>query len=82
MGRNDHIFDVPLEDELTNCKKCNKTYFCSRTEQIPGFRDMEEERCPYCGEINAKSMTYDYFCRQLSENDKEYLRNKGIKFNE
>lgn len=82
MGKNDHIFDVQLEKELTNCKKCNKTYKCSKTEQQPGFRDMEEERCPYCGEINDRSMEYDYFCHQLSETDKKYLKSKGIIFNE
>ena len=82
MGKNDHIFDVSIENELRNCPNCNKTYICVEEEQTPGFRDLEEERCPYCGSVNNRNMTYDYYCRRLSDDDKKYLNEKNIPYKE
>ena len=62
MGKDDFLLDMNTIYEKYTCKACNKEYECVKTEQTPGFRDMEENRCPYCGNVNEKSMTYDYSC--------------------
>ena len=42
------------------CEKCGKTYSQIEKEQVPGFREMEYDICPYCNNIRGKSMTYEY----------------------
>ena len=42
------------------CPKCKKPYRQDREDQVPGFRDMDYDYCPYCNNINGKSMTYEY----------------------
>lgn len=46
--------------EVCTCKFCDKKYQSVLVEQTPGFRDMEDERCPYCGEVNRSSMEYEF----------------------
>lgn len=74
-----HLNDTPLEMELDTCIKCHKIFRCIETEQTPGFRDMDYKCCPYCKEILASSMEYEFMCFKLSEDEIEYLKHKGIK---
>lgn len=42
------------------CKFCGKHYESILVEQTPGFKDTEEEKCPYCGGVNRVSMEYEF----------------------
>ena len=42
------------------CKKCGKEYLQGCEEQVPGFRDMSEDICPYCNNLNGSSMLVEY----------------------
>ena len=42
------------------CPFCGKRYSLTIYEQIPGFRDTEEEVCPYCNETIRTSMEYEF----------------------
>jgi len=44
----------------TTCPKCKKMYDCVEIWQTPGFRDREEEICPYCGYIVKTSMEIEF----------------------
>ena len=44
----------------TICRSCKRMYKQIRTEQTLGFRDMDFDICPYCGNINGRSMTYEF----------------------
>ena len=64
MGWNDRI----LEDFVTKkeiCPKCGKEFECDYEEQQPGFRMLDEKRCPYCKAILMKSMEYEFTTRRL-----------------
>ena len=73
-----HIYDSPIEQEIKKCSHCGELYYCSETEQIPCYRDMEYDVCPYCNTENNRSMTFEYHCRKLSEEDIAYLKKKGV----
>ena len=49
------------------CPKCGKEYMCEISEQEPGFRDVEVERCPYCNDLVRVSMEYEFFTYELEE---------------
>ena len=46
--------------EVKECPYCGRRYVCYEEEQIPGFRDWEEEICPHCGKVIQKSMEYEW----------------------
>lgn len=78
MGYNDHFNDIPLEEKIKKCKNCGEYYRCEETEQISGCREMDEEICPHCKNINSRSMEWEYSCYKLTREEKEYLKQKGI----
>lgn len=46
---------------IVTCKFCKKKYKQITQDQTPGFRDMEFDICPYCKEVNGKSMSEEYY---------------------
>ena len=60
------------------CNNCHRLYYRSVSEQIPGFREWEDDNCPYCGYTNDSSMSYDYSNRKLSEEELKRLRTKSL----
>lgn len=78
MGFNDHCYDRPLENKVKKCKYCGEYYTFEKEEQVPGFRDIDEEVCPYCNKTNNQSMEYEFSCYKLTRDEKEYLKQKGI----
>lgn len=78
MGYNDHFNDIPLEEKIKKCKNCGEYYRCEETEQIGGCKEMDEEICPHCKNINGRSMEWEYSCYKLTREEKEYLKQKGI----
>ena len=79
MGYNDHHGDTPLEFEIQKCTKCGKYFRCVETEQVIGCKSKEEKICPYCETVINTSMEYEYSCSKLTNEDKAYLKAKGIK---
>jgi uncharacterized protein YbaR (Trm112 family) len=65
-------------DEWENtvvCPKCKKPYHQYCEEQVPGFRDMSYDICPYCKNDNGHSMSEEYTNTQFTEKElKEYLK--------
>lgn len=59
MGWNDHLMDQGCTYEH-KCPYCGEIYICSEYPQTPGFRDMEDEVCPYCKKTVRKSMEYEF----------------------
>lgn len=45
---------------LVRCKHCGQTYRQTVVDQVPGFRDMDEDTCPYCHSVNGQSMSVEY----------------------
>lgn len=49
------------------CRHCGKTYKQTMISQIPGFRDREEDICPYCNEVNRSSMEWDFSNEKMEQ---------------
>ena len=77
-------FIEPEEDEYTSttaytreCRSCGKPYYQETEDQVPGFRMMDEDICPYCGFENGRSMQHEHQNYKMSERQiKEYFAHK------
>lgn len=49
------------------CKKCGLKYQQNTEEQVPGFREVDRDICPYCGHENGRSGDVEYFNKPLPE---------------
>ena len=66
--------DCHIHSSTVICKHCGKPYYQDYEDQVPGFRDMDYDYCPYCKEVNGQSMTYEYHNRAMSDDQiKEYI---------
>ena len=62
---NHYSWDV-IEYEM-KCPHCGEEYIVWDEEQVPGFRMLDEERCPYCNELTGRrSMEVEYHVRRRS----------------
>ena len=63
--------------QVVTCKKCGKPYYQDCEEQVPGFRDMDYDICPYCGNENGRSMSEEYSNSAMNEKEiSAYLASK------
>ena len=49
------------------CGKCHKTYLQEAEEQVAGFREVDDDVCPYCGYINRRSGDVEFFNHKLED---------------
>ena len=50
------------------CGKCGRAYIRVTEDQVIGFREKDEDICPYCGYVNGTSMDYDFYNRKTDAN--------------
>ena len=74
MGWNDYIGDLPLRHMVEQCPFCHKFYKCHEEEQVPGCRELDQKICPYCHSEISASMTYEYECKKLSDDEIAFLK--------
>lgn len=55
------------ESRVVICPKCNKRYKQIITDQEPGFREIEEDICPYCGGINGHSRSEEFHNEKMRQ---------------
>lgn len=67
MGLIRYGLDEEIERDV-KCQNCGKIYSQIEKEQVPGFRDLEYDTCPYCNTVNGRSMTYEYLNSKKEEN--------------
>ena len=62
------------EDEgIVICKHCKRAYLQCIEEQVPGFRDIAEDVCPYCHESNNWSSDVEFYNKPLSRDEVKRL---------
>lgn len=66
------VEDYHTYNSTVVCQHCGKPYYQEREDQIPGFRDMDYDHCPYCNQVNGQSMSYEYRNYAISK-----FNNKG-----
>lgn len=67
MGWNDHSKEI---NYIVTCPDCKNKFKVLQVKQIPGYRNMEEQVCPYCNAIVKRSMEYDFYTEKYEERDK------------
>ena len=60
------------------CSSCLKIYRQTLKKQVPGFREREEDSCPYCGNVNGSSMEHDYWNTAIDEEELSTLKKKSL----
>lgn len=57
-------------EHIVICKYCKKSYRQYVEEQVPGFREIDDDICPYCHEINGRSGEIEFYNSPLPEVEK------------
>lgn len=59
------------------CNHCGKPYYQETEDQVPGFRMMDYDICPYCGNENARSMSVEYSNTPMAEEEiQKYIKER------
>lgn len=69
LGFNENGILAEFQDYTCNvrCRQCGKSYYQKCIEQIPGFREVDEDICPYCHKSNGCSGDYEFFNYKLED---------------
>lgn len=54
-------------EDIVVCNYCKKKYRQETIEQIPGFREVEEDICLYCHKSNGRSGSVEFWNSPLSD---------------
>lgn len=65
-------------ENIAVCTNCRKLYSRYISEQIPGFREREDDACPYCGHIMQSSMHYEFSNTMLTSAELASLRRRSL----
>jgi len=60
FNENGELQEYESWENIVVCPKCKKPYRQQCEEQVPGFRDMSYDTCPYCNADNGSSMSVEY----------------------
>lgn len=64
-NENGDLSEFQVESRIVTCPKCHKRYRQTIEEQVPGFRSLDYDICPYCNAENGKSSEYEYTNRKI-----------------
>ncbi|MBO5351893.1 MAG: hypothetical protein J6A77_01215 [Lachnospiraceae bacterium] len=78
LDENNKICEFENSENLTVCGSCHNIYRQVIKNQIPGFREKEEDVCPVCGNTSAISMEFEYINSKLSIEDIKGLKRKSL----
>ncbi len=66
-NENGELQDYSTEEKVSQCKYCGKKYRQVTEEQVPGFRDISDDICPYCNKSNGRSGDVEFFNSKMEE---------------
>lgn len=58
-------FYSPNREYEVECGHCNEKYLQKKMKQGEGFREKEDDICPYCGKSNHTSMEWEFYNRKI-----------------
>ena len=64
---NGNLRDYEEDKQKVVCGKCHKTYLQETVEQVAGFREVDDDVCPYCGYVNDRSGEVEFFNHKLED---------------
>ena len=59
-NENGSLQEYESSSGIVKCSHCARAYRQTVMEQVPGFRERDNDVCPYCGELNGSSMEVEY----------------------
>ena len=70
-NENGRLSEFEENNSIVKCSHCNKKYIQEQIDQMPGFREVDEDICPYCYAVNGRSGEVDYLNYKINESDEE-----------
>ncbi len=55
------------QEGIVKCSHCNRLYKQRTEEQIPGFREVDDDICPYCNKSNGRSGDIEFYNYPLTD---------------
>ena len=66
-NENGDLAKFEIDEGKVKCGHCGKIYYQERHEQVPGFREVDDDICPYCHESNGRSGDWEFFNRKIED---------------
>ena len=63
------MYPIKRITRISSCKLCGKTYNQILEEQPVGFKQLSYDTCPYCNNVNRRSMSWDFINSKLEKED-------------
>lgn len=57
---NGQLQEFEENDIVVVCRHCGHSYHQHTVEQVPGFKDVNEDICPYCNKPNGRSADVEF----------------------
>lgn len=70
-NENGHLSEFEENNYIVRCSHCNRKYIQEQIEQAPGFREVDDDICPYCHAVNGRSGEVEYFNCKINESEEE-----------
>ena len=58
------------------CRHCTRPYRQHTEDQVPGFREIDHDICPYCHNSNGSSGDVEFYNAALSDEETKRLKKK------
>ena len=71
---NGDLREFEESNSVVVCKHCKKMYDQHTEEQVPGFRTVDDDICPYCKKSNGRSGDVEFFNRALTQEELDNLK--------
>lgn len=66
-NENGDLADFEISESTVKCGHCGEVYYQELHEQVPGFREVDDDICPYCHESNGRSGDWEFFNRKIDK---------------
>lgn len=70
-NENGHLSEFEENNYIVRCSHCNRKYIQEQIEQVPGFREVDDDICPYCHAVNGRSGEVEYLNCKINESEEE-----------
>lgn len=64
-NENGNLQEFEENSSIVLCSKCRMKYRQRTVEQVPGFREIDEDICPFCGYVNGRSSDVEFYNSKL-----------------
>lgn len=70
-NENGQLQEYEENDSVVECQHCGHSYLQHTVEQVPGFREVDDDICPYCNKSNGRSGDVEFYNKKMPQDQKE-----------